>query len=122
MESANDQPKVLCRFCGVEIREWTNKKNEVRWTRAEGVPLVICEHAPDYWHSPYVDDPEHGHTFYIQVTSRGSYRTTGDEVHTDSEDFGPPMTVSIRAWNLPDALRQAAAVFPAIWITGADNE
>lgn len=115
---------VLCRFCGKAIRERTNRQGETVWTRTGPTgPMVICEGSPnDYWHSPYrPDDPEQGHTFRIEVTSRGSYGVVGEEGHTDAEEFmGGPMTIDIRAWNLPDALRQAAAVFPAIWHLDAE--
>lgn len=108
--------EALCRFCGAQICERVNKKGKTVWTRTgEGGPMVICEHSPNHWHDPYRDDPEYGHTFRIEVTSRGSYSVVGVEGHTDSRDFGPPFTVDVRAWNLPDALRTAAAVFPAMW-------
>jgi hypothetical protein len=32
-----------------------------------------------------------------------------------------PMSVEVRAWNLPDALRTAAAVFPSTWHLGDDD-
>lgn len=106
---------VLCRFCGVTIVERPSKHRGTVWTRTgpDG-PMVICEPALGF-HEPYRDDPEHGHTFRLVVTSRGSYGIVGEEEHTDSEDFGPPFTVDVRAWNLPDALRQAAVLFPRLW-------
>lgn len=114
---------VLCRFCGKAIRERVNSKGKTVWTRTGPTgPMVICEHSPTHWHDPYRDDPEHGHTFRIEITSRGSYGVVGEEGHTDAEEFmGGPMTIDMRAWNLPDALRQAAAVFPAIWHLDAES-
>lgn len=107
---------VLCRFCGTPLRERVNSKGNIVWTRTgQHGPMVICEHSPNHWHDPHRDDPEHGHTFRIEVRSRGSYGVVGVEGHTDSGDFGPPFTVDVRAWNLPDALRTAAALFPAMW-------
>lgn len=68
------------------------------------------------------DGPGDGHTFRIEVTSRGSYAVKGVEGHTDSDHFDPPMSVEVRAWNLPDALRQAAALFPTAWNLGDDDD
>lgn len=65
------------------------------------------------------DSPEMGHTFHIEVASRGSYAVVGEPGHTDADHFGPPMTLDVRAWDLPAALRKAAAVPLNEW--GSDD-
>lgn len=65
-----------------------------------------------------ITEPDDGHTFSIAVSLRGSSVVVGDAHHHDSPDFTELLAVSVRAWNLRDALLQAAALplgdfFPA---------
>lgn len=112
---------VRCLECGAEIRERTLKSGPC-WVRATGNgSRTICEKSPNYRHYPNLG-PESGHTFRISVDSRGSYAVVGVEGHTDSEDFmGPPMTVEVRAWNLPDAVRRAANLPVSVWFESIED-
>jgi hypothetical protein len=58
---------------------------------------------------------DQGHRFTITMTSRGSSKVVGDEHHTDSEWESDPWTVTVRAWNLRDALVKASQVPFAVW-------
>ena len=102
---------VECLFCGVAIRERPLKRGST-WCRTPGTAdasRVLCEPSPNGLHRPDAG-PEDGHTFRVSVTSRGSYGIAGEEGHTDADEFmGPAMTLDVRAWNLPEALRRAAA-------------
>jgi len=67
--------------------------------------------------------PDDGHTFAISVRSRGSYRVVGEEHHHDSDWMGErPITLTVRAWNLPDAMRAAAAVGLNDWEGWGEQE
>lgn len=61
------------------------------------------------------EGPDAGHRFYITVMIGASYRV-GDGPHEDSPsepDVLPPVTV--RAWNLPAALRKASELPLQAW-------
>lgn len=114
-----------CVVCGEEIRERALKGGPC-WVRVpapgSGGALTICEHSPDYHHHPDLG-PESGHTFRVSVISRGSYAVAGIEGHTDAEEFmGPAMTLDVRAWNLPDALRRVSHRPLAAWFAADDND
>jgi hypothetical protein len=65
---------------------------------------------------PKVEGPEDGHTFRIRVESRMSSSVQGEEGHTDADWFDEHGTgVEVRAWDLPAALRKAAALPFAVW-------
>jgi hypothetical protein len=67
-------------------------------------------------HTPVPDEgTEAGHTFEITSRSRGSYGVVGEEGHSDARVFGPPLTVRVRAWNLPDALCKASELPMSAW-------
>lgn len=57
---------------------------------------------------PVINNPDDGHTFTIAVSLRGSGRVVGDPHDTDSTHFDDMVAVSVRAWNLRDALLKAA--------------
>lgn len=70
---------------------------------------------------PREEGPEDGHTFRITIESRGSYGVVGVSGHTDAEEFaGGARTVEVRAWDLPAALRKAAALPLATWFAEDD--
>ena len=61
-------------------------------------------------------DGDRGHTWRISIEERGSSKVTGDEHHSDASEFNPlPTSVEVRAWNLSDALAQAAALPFSDW-------
>lgn len=61
-------------------------------------------------------EADHGHTWRITFSSRGSYTVTGDEHHTDAPHFDEPSrTVEVRAWNLRDALAKASVLPLEAW-------
>jgi len=76
------------------------------------------------WTTPKVEvvnsqeGPEAGHRFHFTMTSQGSYSVVGVEGHTDSDMLSEPWTVTVRAWNLPDALRKAADLSLDAWDMG----
>jgi hypothetical protein len=59
------------------------------------------------------EGPEDGHTFRIEVHSRGSYAVWDAEKgqvgpHSDADWMGePPLTLEVRAWSLKAALQKA---------------
>lgn len=59
--------------------------------------------------------PDDGHTFRLTHSSRGSYAIADVPGHTDSDHWGPPSTVEVRAWNLRDALLAAARLRLDAW-------
>lgn len=74
-----------------------------------------------------INNPDDGHTFSIAVSLRGSGRVVGDAHDTDSNYFSDLVAVSVRAWNVRDALRQAAdlplrAFFPPEEVDHVDTD
>lgn len=63
-----------------------------------------------------------GHTFRFVVTSRMSSKVVGDEHHADSDHFGPALSLDVRAWSLPAALRKALAVPLSEWRHDGDAD
>lgn len=76
------------------------------------------------WADPSYDenDPNAGHRFKISVQSAGSSSVVGDTDHSDDADgFGsdiPPLEVTVRAWNLRDALLLSLGVPLDVWAEG----
>lgn len=63
-----------------------------------------------------VEGPDDGHTFRLHVLSRMSSTIVGEEHHTDAPNFGrAALTLDVRAFDLPAALRKAAALPLAEW-------
>lgn len=57
----------------------------------------------------HIDSPEAGHTFRITVEMRSSNVVRGQRFHQDGAEFElVPNQVTVRAWNLSDALEKAA--------------
>jgi hypothetical protein len=69
----------------------------------------------------YAEGPQDGHTFRIEMTSRGSSRTVGDPTYTDNDWWSDPWHVEVRAWNLTDALRKAAELPLVLWRNDKDQ-
>lgn len=65
-----------------------------------------CDH-PEL-HVPLVHPADTGHLWRVVALSKMSSSVVGDEHHTDSDYFGPPLIAEVRAWDLPAALRKAA--------------
>lgn len=71
------------------------------------------------WRPPLPDvervDGGPGHRFHLSARIQASYRV-GDGPYTDAVEVGPePFTTVVRAWNLADACRAAAALPLANW-------
>lgn len=98
---------LVCRSIGGRHELWgLTVRGDTRWFDFIGT----VSRPQDFRNRVIVPDASEGHTFFITVTSRGSYAVVGEPGHTDADHFGPPMTVDVRAWDLPTALRKAAAV------------
>lgn len=119
MSELTRRSPLSCLECHADIRERDLKSGPV-WCSTGLVAHTICERSPDHHHHPDLG-PDSGHTFRVSVESRGSYAVVGVEGHHDADDFmGPVMTVEVRAWNLPDALRRACNYpLPSWWAEGA---
>jgi hypothetical protein len=62
-------------------------------------------------HPDAAGGPDDGHTFVISVRSRGSYKVVGEAHHHDADWMNErPLTLTVRAWSLPAAMRAAALV------------
>lgn len=63
------------------------------------------------------DDADAGHRFEISIRSAGSSSVVGDTHHKDGEYFESdvPMSATVRAWNLRDALLLAVGVPLPTW-------
>lgn len=112
-----ERTSLTCLICFAEIREKALKGGPcwVRVSSPGNTAHTICEQSPDCHHHPDLG-PESGHTFRVSVESRGSYAVAGVEGHTDAEDFsGPVMTVEVRAWDLPEAVRRASNYPLSVW-------
>jgi len=59
--------------------------------------------------------PEDGHLWHFTVSSRCSFGVVGQPGKTDSDWWGEPWSIEVRAWNLPDALRKAAELPLTAW-------
>lgn len=60
--------------------------------------------------------PEEGHQFHFSVMVQGVYRGA-DGLHHDAPEpiEYTPFTITVRAWNLPDACAKAAQLPLAEW-------
>lgn len=104
----------------------TGHRHDCPNQRLIGLPPVGCECAARLYAiaddierprpADPADTPEDGHTFRIRASSRGSYAVVG-EPHHDAAEFHDvePFTLEVRAWDLPAALRRAAATPLAAW-------
>ena len=92
-----------------------------------GNPYRYCPVKDCGWIEPEPEQEcpaDEGHRFTISFTSRGSSKVVGETHHTDSELESEPWAVTVRAWNLRDALVKASAVPLAVWAgdRSADDE
>lgn len=67
------------------------------------------------WREPE-GGPDDGHSWRIEVTSRGSYGVTGNPEHHDADYFDGPLRTSVRAWSLSAALKAVAKLPLFEWI------
>jgi hypothetical protein len=70
---------------------------------------------------PADEGPEDGHRFHLSVSSQGSYRIVGNPQHFDTDWPGPARTITVRAWDLPAALRKAANLPLSAWAWSSDE-
>lgn len=56
-----------------------------------------------------------GHLFTISVTGQGVHRVVGDPTYYEDGWEGPPMTASVRAFSLVDALKKAVELPFETW-------
>jgi len=67
--------------------------------------------------------PEDGHQFHFSVQVQGSYRV-GAGPHVDAAEPTPPedaFRLTVRAWNLRDACREAALIPLVLWKHGSPS-
>lgn len=114
-------------FLGHTTADWSNVRVEHRAVRrqtrtsewAPGPPGTGQREEPAGFPATIVpthgpDSPEDGHTWDVAVSSRGSYGGP-DGVHRDSQFWSGHIRARVRAFDLPAALRAAAAMQLADW-------
>lgn len=70
-----------------------------------------------------VGTPDEGHRFEITVRTQGSYGVVGEPHHRDSDVVDEqPIRLTVRAWDLPAALRKAAEAPLSTWLGWHDNK